>query len=427
MNKKRSVSIILIILSIILIGIVGYFTLIKNLTPPTTINQISPKSIPTKETLSTTTPTLEKVRIYDLKFDFYYIGIEDLRFGLSKDGKYGYIASQNIKDNKYYIQINNQTYGPYDYDYYAVYPKFSNDSSKYGWTFRKNDKYYIQINNQTYGPYDYVSDYSFQFSNDGSKYVWVFGKDCEYEGVCKQRYIQINNQTYGPYDYVGYLRFSNDGSKYGWVFGKGCKYYEGIGYKCKQRYIQINNQTYGPYDYVYSLEFFNDSSKYVWTFRKNDEYYIQINNQIYGPYDYVSDYSFRFSNDGSKYVWIFGKDCKYEEWNSNYKKCKKYYIQINNKTYGPYDYVGYLQFSNDGSKYGWIFGKDCKYEEWNSNYKKYYKKCKKYYIQINNKTYGPYDYVFDYSFRLSNDGSNMYGCLERAVKMIINVKNTTFK
>jgi hypothetical protein len=113
MNKKRSVIIILIILAIILIGIVGYFTLIKNPTPPTTTNKISPTSTLIKETLPTTSPTLEKVRIYDLKFDFYYIRIEDLRFGLSKDGKYGYIASQNIKDNKYYIQINNQTYGPY--------------------------------------------------------------------------------------------------------------------------------------------------------------------------------------------------------------------------------------------------------------------------------------------------------------------------
>jgi hypothetical protein len=250
MNKKRSVSIILIILSIILIGIVGYFTFIKNLTPPTTTNQISPKSIPTKETLPTTSPMLEKVRIYDLKFDFYYIGIEDLRFELSKDGKYGYIASQNRKDNKYYIQINNQTYGPYDYDYYAGYPKFSNDSSKYGWTFRKNDKYYIQINNQTYGPYDYVFDYSFQFSNDGSKYVWMFGKDCEYE-VCKQLYIQINNKTYGSYDKVYNFKFSNDISKYGWIFEKDNKYY-----------IQINNQTYGPYD-LSNFTFTNDNKAYI--------------------------------------------------------------------------------------------------------------------------------------------------------------------
>jgi hypothetical protein len=229
MNKRRSVSVILIILSIILIGIVGYFTLIKNPTPPMTTNKISPTSTPIKETLPTTTPpTLEKVRTYDLKFDFYYIGIEDLRFGLSKDGKYGYIASQNIKDNKYYIQVNNQTYGPYDY----------------------------------------VSDYSFQFSNDGSKYVWVSGKDCEYEEW---------NSNYK-------------------------KYYK----KCKKYYIQINNKTYGPYDKVYNFKFSNDISKYGWIFEKDNKYYIQINNQTYGPYDLSN---FTFTNDNKAYI-VYIKDKK---------------------------------------------------------------------------------------------------------------------
>jgi hypothetical protein len=124
----------------------------------------------------------DKVRSYDLKFNY---DVSDI--GLSPDGKYGYVVFE--KDNKSYIQINNQTYGPYDYAY------------------------------------------DFQFSNDGSKYGWVFGKDCE-DGICNKFYIQINNQTYGPYGYVfdSQIQFSNDGSKYGWVFGKNCKYSQGIGY-----------------------------------------------------------------------------------------------------------------------------------------------------------------------------------------------------
>jgi hypothetical protein len=68
-----------------------------------------------------------------------------------------------------------------------------------------------------------------------------------------------------------------------------------------------------------------------------------------------------FSNDGSKYGWKFEKD-------------SKNYIQINDKTYGPYDWVSFPKFSNDSSKYGWVLGKD-----------------NKYYIQINDKIYGPYD------------------------------------
>jgi hypothetical protein len=126
MNRKVSVRIILIVLVIILVGVAGYLTLIKSPTPPTTINQISPTSTPIKETFPTTSPTLEKVRIYDLKFDFDYI--EGLGLDLSKDGKYGYIGFRNRKDNKSYIQINNQTYGPYDVT---------------NFTFAKDNKVYI--------------------------------------------------------------------------------------------------------------------------------------------------------------------------------------------------------------------------------------------------------------------------------------------
>jgi hypothetical protein len=98
------------------------------------------------------------------------------------------------------------------------------------------NKYHIQINDKTYGPYDKVEYYTLKFSNDGSKYGWVFGKDCK-DYRCNQYYIQINNQTYGPYDSASDPHFSNDGSKYVWWFKKDGKYY-----------IQINNQTYGPYD-----------------------------------------------------------------------------------------------------------------------------------------------------------------------------------
>jgi hypothetical protein len=91
-NQKVKTIVILIVLAIILIGVVGYLILTKKPTPATS--------------------TSEKVRSYDLKFDRG--SIEYLRLGLSENGKYGYIVFLNKKDNKSYIQINNQTYGPYD-------------------------------------------------------------------------------------------------------------------------------------------------------------------------------------------------------------------------------------------------------------------------------------------------------------------------
>jgi len=228
MNRKVSVSIILIVLVIILAGVAGYLAFIKNPTSPTTTNKISLTSTPIKETLPTTSPTLEKVISYDLKFDVRDTEVK--WFDLSQDKKYVFIRFKNKKNNKYYIQINNQTYGPYDYDDYVGNPQFSNDSSKYGWTFGKDctdrkgykeeykecNKYYIQINNQTYGPYDDV--YNLKFSNDSSKYGWTFGKDCtDRKGYkeCNKYYIQINNQTYGPYKKAYFdFTFSEDNKVY---------------------------------------------------------------------------------------------------------------------------------------------------------------------------------------------------------------------
>jgi len=86
----------------------------------------------------------------------------------------------------------------------AYDPIFSNDGSKYGWRFKKDEKYYIRINDKTYGPYDYA--FPPKISNDGSKYGWEFEKD-------DKKYIQINDKTYGPYDKATFT-FTKDNKAY---------------------------------------------------------------------------------------------------------------------------------------------------------------------------------------------------------------------
>lgn len=86
---------------------------------------------------------------------------------------------------------------------------FSEDYSKHGWVFKQNNKCYVQINNQTFGPYSKV-DY-LTFSKDGSKYGWIFKKIGS-----EKWYVQINDKTFGPYDYtwLSNLKISDDGSLY---------------------------------------------------------------------------------------------------------------------------------------------------------------------------------------------------------------------
>jgi hypothetical protein len=94
-------------------------------------------------------------------------------------------------------------------------------------TYEKNKKYYVQVGNKIYGPYEIYGPYgnvllSVEFSKDGSKYGLTFYKDKDEK---RKAYVQIDDKTYGPYDEAVYLTFSNDGSKYGWWFIKDDKYY----------------------------------------------------------------------------------------------------------------------------------------------------------------------------------------------------------
>jgi hypothetical protein len=73
---------------------------------------------------------------------------------------------------------------------------FNNDNKKYGFIHYKNEKYYVQVTEKTYGPYDFAVSPS--FSPDGKIIVFKYIID---ESI----YFNINEQVYGPYgegDYV---------------------------------------------------------------------------------------------------------------------------------------------------------------------------------------------------------------------------------
>jgi hypothetical protein len=346
----------------------------------------------------------------------YYVRIKDKTYGpyewagdlkILNGGEIHLFSFE--RDKKSYLQINDKTYGPYDDRGEIV---FSNDYSKFGWVFEKDGKYYVQINDKTYGPYTWASK-SVKFSDDGSRYGWIFSKD-------GKSYVQINDEILGPYEDVDYLSFSSNGSSFGIVFQKD-----------NSKYIQINkDKIYGPYERIQGGVYFSrDGSNYGWEFIKNEKCYVQIKEKTYGPYGDISEgscpilsFPIFFSENGSKYGWIFppkkGEEVlgplfvqlndqtygPYEEINYGrynphegptderfdpiqfsknsskygwaYYKEHNWYVVLNDKIYGPYDYASGIIFSNDGSKYGWEFDKG-----------------KKKYIQINNKTYGPYDYA----------------------------------
>jgi hypothetical protein len=401
-----------------------------------------------------------KIRKYKLTKEPYYT----TDVFISPNGKYAAVIYR--KDNKDYVQINDTEYGPYD-RFWTI--EFSGNDSKYGIIFGqgctvdgatiKCEAWYVQINNKIYGPSQGVIDLA--FSSDGSKYVFGFTKD-------NKRYVQVNEKVYGPYDHRWDVSCGSKVSNCGWIFKKYKEYKE-------EWYVQINDKIFGPYDDVsISINFSESGQKYGWEFVKDNRVYIQINNKTYGPYDRVSVGPV-FSKNESTVGWIFEKNGKrYLQINNKIyeidedvinlaisddgsKYClvsvknnkEYYYIQLNNKTYGPYDrlilsYNFPPVFSSDCSKYGWIFEKDNKsYVQINDNiygpyddvgipvissdgsrYAWRFKKDNKKYIQINDNIYGPYDNAYEPTF--SNDSSKWGWVFNNDGRNYIQIKNKIY-
>jgi len=405
------------------------------------------------------------------------------------------------EDNKYWVELKDgKKFGPYQ-DVIEV--KFSNKGLNYGWSFKKDGKFYIQINDKVFGPYDTlerdlklydgkvkfyffarVEDKSYLYVNDekidlsqfynvsnlyvsknASSYGLIFSKR-EKMNESEFYYVKINDSLYGPYEgIINYMVFSRDGLKYAWevrtdkyidiylngslykrfkrvldsdsrslldfdrsaiYFSKeGLKYYRLFSDANKRLfYFQIDDELLGPYQFedkflirhkgdsknnpfnlpIIFASITEDGLSYIFSFvgfRKLPTYSIQINSQKYGPYqedsglamemfDIEPDVGYLARNPA--YV-IFQKEGIFKNfW--RYKKDSKYYIQINNKSFGPYDYVWGPYLSKDGSVYGYKFEID-----------------KKYYYRIKDKIYGPYDkdeMLFNYDedrIYISSDGS----------------------
>jgi len=107
---------------------------------------------------------------------------------------------------------------------------------------------------------------------------------------------------------------------------------------------------------------------------------VQINEKTYGPYEQIhhpTTSNLRFSKDISKfgvYYWVMHID---EEGYTDYDSS---YVQINDVTYGPYDHLKAQgpTFTSDGSKFVFLYNTS-------------YPQPEEWFIQINRKTYGPYE------------------------------------
>jgi hypothetical protein len=231
-----------------------------------------------------------------LKFGFaystsdtsYFVKVNDKISGpysqisfLRTSADYSSIGYKYATENGYMIVLNDILFGPYKY---AYGPIISANGSSYGYIYEKEDGLRcFQINDK---PAEQLAIGHLSFSNDGSKYCFSFFKEDKF-------FVRYNGKTFGPFEGLTDLRMSPDGSTWGIRYD--------IGYNI---FIQINeNIKLGPFSEVKNPVFSPSGSSFAFHFSKDEKWYAQINNEFFGPFDDVSQIT--FSSDGSKYCFTY--------------------------------------------------------------------------------------------------------------------------
>ena len=244
-------------------------------------------------------------------------------FILTESGQYAFAYLEN---EKYFLNINGNKKGPYDYcgsdemgacgcaDYPRYYVKnFTlTESGQYAYRYTENGKDYVNINGSINGPYD--GAYNLQFTESG-KYFYGYTENRKY-------YVNINGNIHGPYDNAYSSKFTKSGT-----------YFYGYTENGKN-YVNINGSINGSYNSVCNLKF-TQNGKYAYCYTENGKYYVNINGSIHGPYDKTFDNGLELSESG-KYAY-------------GYSENGKNYLNVNGKISSTdhSDYNFYTSYDND--------------------------------------------------------------------------------
>lgn len=190
-------------------------------------------------------------------------------------------------------------------------------------------------------------------------------------------------------------------------------YYEFNDLTGRQTYISYNNIIFGPYNYLSNYYDFNENRIALLT-EKDDGKYLFINGKEYGPY--VVAYADKFISDTEYVYHVADKEPETDDewWNTvdvyingkHYPNVKniiksskglearvvrdnskeQYFVELNNKKYGPYESeLTQIDFLSDGKTL--IYKAQKKYSTG-------YKNC----FAINGKETGPFDIVGQIKF-----------------------------
>jgi len=367
----------------------------------------------------------------------YEVIIEPELKNFAQSGHFLFIGQRNRV--KYYVNVDGKEFGPFD----EVEPKgnccfhlLQTISGHFAFSFRIANDWKLNIDGQIIDV-DQPTDYRFNLFElyllDNGDYTFVHFKD-------GKSILNINGTEIS--DVSNYERMNWDDSK------KIAMQYT-IG---DDNFVYCDKQKFGPYREL-GFNDHNTAGYFIFEYKQNDQSFVNVSGRIFGPYERISDYfGVKIDNDKNYYfsylknnLWyinVNGKDIgaftdyhlpvnfiNKKLWYT-YRNEGKQFVFYNEKIYGPFEKeemnyntysvsvspsnVPYFVCKKDGnyflhiegnliSGYNRIFS-PLVYSK--TNFMFAYIKDDKYFINANNKTYGPFDMISSSgALQLAENGS----------------------
>lgn len=269
----------------------------------------------------------------------------------------------------YFISSNSKTvFGPFEKE-----PDVFVSGDSYMVIYEKDNQHFININGNTFGPYNdidaisssiFYQNYGFAYSSKSDEGNW---------------YVNFNNVISGPYEEAKYISISSKGTSFAYKEGG-------------QWYATIYGQTYGPYDSIKGLSSYDNN--FIFSYEKDGKGYIFTNGEDGPTYDYIENVS--ANSSGVAYVYILSGE-KFVNFNGKvfgpysnsapiflfsngfafwYLDQQDLLVNLNDIVMGPYDSLNILKNSQSASFY---------YKRSSDN---------RFYISTNTRAFGPYNYTF---------------------------------
>lgn len=285
-----------------------------------------------------------------------------------------------IKNNQTYINLSDTIYGPYE-----KCDIFYQDG-EVGYSYKLLGKWYEYFNGNISGPYigsspnSQRNEYSLKIND---KYAYVYKESNDKQDY----YVNINGFSFGPYLNNQLAEPENSTPKVElFANGKYSIHYlkdDPYGLGEGGLYVDFNGKMYGPYEHnpFIPYSYTEDGSFIYWYSKEWMEEYINLNDSIFGPFQDIRDVVITSKKN---YGYYFARD--------DYKtpEIDMYYVNINNKEFGPYSFAPKygLKLLENG-----MFAFDFVQK---SNMISQGKEIYNNYININGPIFGPYDDLFDY-------------------------------